>query len=235
MTTRYGSHGDKDVPAPQDSPSLDLVQWDYIIPKWDCDSSDKYNEETDTCCPLAELLEQFWQLQDQFACLKSAIHPPTPMEGLIQLTDKLHYLTMMLQAYPTPNPPILIRNPVQNYAGIHGHLDAIQREANITITLLQHIPTFNRQDSSKIVDWFMDIETSTDILTDSCPPLAEAKSCGLTHTLICEALQAGKCWDKIKGILRLMLCNANIHTFTSCFMEIQQIDNETLAAYVQCF
>ena len=37
------------------------------------------------------------------------------------------------------------------------------------------------------------------------------------------------------GTLRLKLCNANIHTYTSCFMEIQQKDNETLAAYVQCF
>ena len=36
---------------------------------------------------------------------------------------------------------------------------------------------------------------------------------------------------KIKGILRLKVCNTNIHTYTSSFMEIQLKDNETLAAY----
>ena len=76
---------------------------------------------------------------------------------------------------------------------------------------------------------------ATDILTESCTHLAEAKSHGLTHMLICKATQTGKCWDEIKGILRLKLCNANIHTCTSCFMEIQQKDNETLAAYIHCF
>ena len=63
----------------------------------------------------------------------------------------------------------------------------------------------------------------------------EAKSCSLTHTLICKALQAGRCWDDIRDILHLTFCNANIHTYTSCFMEIQQMDNETLAAYVYHF
>ena len=79
---------------------------------------------------------------------------------------------------------------------------------------------FDGQDSSKLDDWFMDIETATDDLTESHTHLAEAKSHGLTHTLIFKAVQAGKCWDEIKGILRLKFCNANIHTYTSHFMEI---------------
>ena len=93
------------------------------------------------------------------------------------------------------------------------------------MTMLQDIPTFDGQDSSKLEDWFMDTETVADILTESHTHLAEAKSCSLTHTLICEATQAGKCLDEIKGILRLKLYNADIHTYTSCFMEIQQKDN----------
>ena len=44
--------------------------------------------------------------------------------------------------------------------------------------------------------------------------MADAKSHGLTHMLIYEATQTGECWDEIKGILRLKLCNANIHTYT---------------------
>ena len=114
-------------------------------------------------------------------------------------------------------------------------LHAAQRESNLTTTILQDIPTFDRQDSSKVIDWFMDIETAADILTESHAHLTEAKSCGLTHTIICEATQTGKCWDKIKGILRLKICNANIYTYTSRFMEIQQKDNETMAAYIHHF
>ena len=79
----------------------------------------------------------------------------------------------------------------------------------------------------------MDTETAANILTESHTHITEAKWCGLTHTLICKALQAGKFWDEIQGILRLKLCNANIHHI-SCFMEIQQKDIWTLAAYVHC-
>ena len=112
-------------------------------------------------------------------------------------------------------------------------LHSTQREASITTTILQDIPTFDGQDSSKLKDWFMDIETN--ILKESQTHLAEAKSCSLTHTLSFKATLIGKCWDEIKGILSLKLYNTNIHTYTSCFMEIQQKDNETLAAYIHHF
>ena len=111
-------------------------------------------------------------------------------------------------------------------------LCATEREANLTMTLLHDIPTFNGQDTSKLEDWFMDTETTTDIFTESHTCLGEAKSHGLACTLICQALQAGKSWDEIRGFLRLKLCNANIYTYTSHFIEIQHKDNETLAAYV---
>ena len=44
----------------------------------------------------------------------------------------------------------------------------------------------------------------------------------LTCTLLQEVTQTEKCWDEMKGILKLELCNANIDTYTSQFMEIQQ-------------
>ena len=81
----------------------------------------------------------------------------------------------------------------------------------------------------------MDKETASDILTESYTCLTETRSHGLTHTLICEATQTGKWWDAIKGTMRLKLCNANIHTYTSRFMEIHQKDNETLATYINHF
>ena len=65
----------------------------------------------------------------------------------------------------------------------------------ISLTLLHDIPMFDGPDSLELEGWFMDMETTTDILTRYCTHLAEAITCGLTCTLIHGALQAGKPWD----------------------------------------
>ena len=67
MTTRYGIHNTENVSATQDSAPLDLVSPDNTMPKGDNESSDEYSEETDTHHSMVELLEQFWQLKDQFS------------------------------------------------------------------------------------------------------------------------------------------------------------------------
>ena len=54
----------EDIPTTHGSGPLDLVPPEHIIPIGDSKSSDEYCEDTDTCHPLAELLEQFWQLKD---------------------------------------------------------------------------------------------------------------------------------------------------------------------------
>ena len=46
-------------------------------------------------------------------------------------------------------------------------LHATERESNLTMTMLQGIPTFDGQDPSKLEVWFMDIKTAPDILTES--------------------------------------------------------------------
>ena len=81
----------------------------------------------------------------------------------------------------------------------------------------------------------MDIETAADLTVESRTKLAQAKSKGLTHTLITEAPTSGKCWDDIKDLHCLKLCNLDIHTSVSCFMEIQQKEKESLAAYIHHF
>ena len=57
--------------------------------------------------------------------------------------------------------------------------------------------------------------------------------------LVTEAINSGKTWDFesliSKDLLRLKLCNANIHTYISCFMDIQQLEKESPAAYVHQF
>ena len=53
--------------------------------------------------------------------------------------------------------------------------------------------------------------------------------------LVMDAINSKKTWGDIKDLLRLKLCNANIHTYTSCSMDIQKWEKEPLAAYVHWF
>ena len=65
--------------------------------------------------------------------------------------------------------------------------------------------------------------------------LAQAKSKGLIRTLISEALTSNKTLEEIKDSLHLKNCNLDIHTSVSHFMDIQQKENKSLAAYIHCF
>ena len=51
MTTRYEDHDTEDIPATQDSASLDLVPPEHPIQEEDNESSDENCEETNTCSP----------------------------------------------------------------------------------------------------------------------------------------------------------------------------------------
>ena len=90
---------------------------------------------------------------------------------------------------------------------------------NLTTSLIQDITTFDGQDTSKLEDWLSDIETTADILKESCVCLAKDKSWGLAHNLVFKALQAHKSWDDIWDTLHLKLCNANIKIYTYHFMK----------------
>ena len=81
----------------------------------------------------------------------------------------------------------------------------------------------------------MDIETTASLTDESMIKLAQAKSKGLTPTLITEALTSGKCWEDTKDLLHLKICDLDIHTSVSCFMEIQQNEKGSLAVYIYCF
>ena len=107
--------------------------------------------------------------------------------------------------------------------------------SKIQNSLLQDIAVFNEHDSTKLEDWLMDIEMAADLTSKSRAKLTKLKSRGLTCTLVTEAITSNKPWDEIKDLLWLTLCNNDIHTYTSCFMEIQQWERETLTAYVHWF
>ena len=102
-------------------------------------------------------------------------------------------------------------------------------------SLLQDIPILNGNDSSKLEDWLTDIETASESTGESRTKLAQAKSRGLVRTLISEALTLNKTWEDIKASLCLEICNSDIHTSISHFMEIQQKVEQSLAAYIHCF
>ena len=78
----------------------------------------------------------------------------------------------------------------------------------------------------------MDIETAADLTNESQAKPTKAKSRGLTQTLVSEVINSEKSWEEIKELLRLKLFNTNIHTFTSHFMDIQQWERESPAAYI---
>ena len=75
----------------------------------------------------------------------------------------------------------------------------------------------------------------SDVTGKSRTKLAQAKSTGLIHTLISEALSSNKTWDEIKDCLHLKIYNSDIHMSVSHFMEIQQKEKESLAAYIHQF
>ena len=67
--------------------------------------------------------------------------------------------------------------------------------------MLQDIPVFNGHDTTHLEDWLVDIETAADLTAESRTKLAQAKSKGLTCTLITEAIMSDKSWDDVKDLL----------------------------------
>ena len=156
------------------------------------------------------------------------MNTPAHTEELTQLTEKLKKLALTLHLHPIDWPlDEPIHEEMQKYTDT---LCATQWQMNFIISLIQDIITFEGWGTSKLEDWLSDIETAADILRETHVCLTKAK---LTHNLVCEA--AGKSLDDIFDILHLKLCNANIHIHTSHFMEIQQKENKTLAAYIHHF
>ena len=110
-----------------------------------------------------------------------------------------------------------------------------QKQMNLTNSPLQDIAVFNEYALTKLEEWLMDIETVADLTNESKDKLVKAKSRGLTHTLVMEVINSEKSWEEIKDLLRLNLCNANIHIYTLHFIDIQQWEKESLAAYIHHF
>ena len=101
--------------------------------------------------------------------------------------------------------------------------------------IITNILILNGNESSQLKDWLTDIATAAELMGESRTKLAQAKSKGLMRILISEALTLNKTWEDIKDSLHLKICNSDIHTSVSHFMEIQQKEKESLAAHIHLF
>ena len=150
-----------------------------------------------------------------------------PREAIQQLEQRINRLTLML--HPSSDP---IEQVLGKYTET---LCTAQKKTSLESSLLQDIPTLTGQDSSQLEDWLIDFETASELTGESRTKIAQAKSKGLVRTLISEALTAQKTWEEIKDSLQLKISNVDIHTSISCFMDIQQTEKESLAAYIHRF
>ena len=150
-----------------------------------------------------------------------------PRDAIAHLEQKLNQLAITLCP-----PSELIGEVLDKYTDT---LCNAQKKISLESSLLQDIPTLNGNDSSQLEDWLTDIETASDLTGESRTKLAQAKSRGLVRTLILEALSLQKTWEEIKDSLHLKICNSDIHMSISHFMDIQQKEKESLAAYVHQF
>ena len=151
------------------------------------------------------------------------------MDAISHLEWKLNQLAITLHS-PTPTEPI--GEVLNKYTNT---LCNAQKKTSLESSLLQDITILNGNDSSQLEDCLTDIETASDLTGENRTKLAQAKSKELIWTLISEALTSNKTWEEIKDSLHLKICNSDIHTSISHFMEIQQKEKESLAAYIHCF
>ena len=204
MATCYGGMGDTSMENPE---SQDV----------DSDSQENYQEENIISLQhLTHKMEQLRQtVEDKDNDPRDAIH---------QLEQMLNQLTITL--HPPSQP---IEEVLDKYTDA---LCTTQKKTFLESLFLQDIPTLNGQDSSQLEDWLTDIETASELTGESRTKLAQAKSKGLVRTLIIEASTLQKFWEEIKDSLCLKISNADIHTSITHFMNIQQTEKESLAAYV---
>ena len=68
-------------------------------------------------------------------------------------------------------------------------------------SLLQNITVFNKHNSTKLEDWLTDIKMAADLTSESRAKLTKARSRGVMHTLVTEAITSSKSWHEIKVLL----------------------------------
>ena len=213
MATHYSRIGDTSM---SNSENHDMDADDY-----QADINDLENIEPTHQAGLKDLIHKIEQL-----CQTIEANDNDSMDAISHLECKLNQLAITLH---TPMPVEPIGEVLNKYTST---LCNAQKKTSLESSLLQDITVLDGNDSSQLEDWLMDIETASDLTGESRTKLAQAKSKGLIRTLISEALTSNKTSEEIKDSLHLKICNSDIHTSVSHFMEIQQKEKESLAANI---
>ena len=156
-------HGGKGNPSEKDS---DPQENDVTIhDKYQADMDDLENIEPDHHERLRDLtheIDHLWQ--------KVEANKTEPMDAINHLECKVNRLAVTLHPSTLLEP---IEEILQQYTNI---LCTAQKKASFVNTLLQDITIFNGNDSSQLEDWFIDIETASDLTGKSRTMVAQANS-----------------------------------------------------------
>ena len=168
MATCYGGIGDTSMNNPE---SHDM----------DSDSQDNcpaHNQEHIEFNPPVKLKHLTCKMEQLRQTVEDKDNDP--MDAIKHLEQNLNQLGITLC------PPIEPIGEVLNkYTNT---LCNTQKKMSLENSLLQDIPILNGNDSSQLEDWLTDIETASELMSESRTKLVQAKSRGLVRTLISEAL-----------------------------------------------
>ena len=128
---------------------------------------------------LTTLMTEISDLQQQVAAGKGQ-----PAETLDSIEHGLQNLLIALHQPPPPTPAKPFGEVIQQYTDT---LCTLQKQSNLTNSLLQDIAVFNEHDSTKLEGLLTDIEMVADITSESRARLTKVKLRGLTCTLVTEA------------------------------------------------
>ena len=172
MATCYGGMGDTSMENPESQ---------------DVDSDSQENNQEENIISLQHLTCEMEQLKQSVEDRDN-----DPRDAIQHLEQKLNQLAIILCP---PSEPI--EEVLDKYTDT---LCNTQKKTSLESSLLQDIPTLNGNDSSQLEDWLTDVETALELMGESRPKLAQAKSRGLVRTLILEALTLQKLGRKLRTL-----------------------------------
>ena len=94
-----------------------------------------------------------------------------PAETLAFIACELQNLSIVLHPPPPLTPTKCFGEVIQQYTNT---LCTMQKQTNLTNSLLQQIAVLNEHDSTKLEEWLTDIETAADLTNESRAKLAKA-------------------------------------------------------------
>ena len=113
-------------------------------------------------------------------CQRIAAGEGQPAETLDHIQCELQNLSIAIHQPHPPAPAGPLREVIWQYTDT---LCTMQKHFNITNSLMQDIPVFNEHDSTRLEDWFTDIEMAADLSSESRARLAKVEIKGFDmHT-----------------------------------------------------